>query len=164
VTISAAAFSCRKERLNCLLRGQWNFRILLPVPPERTKSHKTWDTSKPSPGFPSVPSPLERATQKSFGSSPPSPLRNCLPLAVLGLYRLRWQIELFFKRLKSLLAPGRVAFARRPYAQELDAGPLGRRSPGTASRAAVRSTFPGGTSCENCEPNPPRHSAWSASA
>jgi hypothetical protein len=84
--------------------GGVEFDIVVPIPPEKTsKSHKSW--------------PLRRAiawlaaravagrTRKGeviwLLATLPKEQASCPQL--LQLYRLRWQIELFFKRLKSLL-------------------------------------------------------------
>jgi len=85
--------------------GGAQFHILVPVPPERqpTKSHKTW--------------PLERATAWIPARAVAGRTRKGEVIWLLAtvpdtqagvdqlllVYRLRWQIELFFKRLKSLL-------------------------------------------------------------
>jgi len=82
-------------------------------------------------------------------------------LAVLGLYRLRWQIELFFKRLKSLLHLDALPSREGPTAKSWM---LARLIAAALAQRLVQPSgplSPGGTSCENCEPNPPRHSAWS---
>ena len=73
-----------------------------PVPPPPTKSHKPWDLAKAIAWIPA------RAVAARTRSGEViwilTTLPNSVPaLAVMGLYRLRWQIELLFKRLKSLL-------------------------------------------------------------
>jgi hypothetical protein len=83
--------------------GVVEYSIVLPIPPAPTKSHKTWDSAKAIAWVPvrAVASRTRNGeviwilTTLTFAELP--------SLAVLGLYRLRWQIELFFKRLKSLL-------------------------------------------------------------
>jgi hypothetical protein len=82
--------------------GAVEFPILIPIPPPPTKSHKTWDSAKAIAWIPA------RAVAARTRSGEViwilSTLPNAVPaLAVMGLYRLRWQIELLFKRLKSLL-------------------------------------------------------------
>lgn len=82
--------------------GAVEFHILVPIPPPPTKSHKTWDSAKAIAWIPA------RAVAARTRSGEViwilSTLPNAVPaLAVMGLYRLRWQIELLFKRLKSLL-------------------------------------------------------------
>jgi hypothetical protein len=84
--------------------GAVEFNIILPVPPERQrKSHKTWDSAKAVAWIP-VRAIASRTRQAEVIWILTTLSAAELPaLAVLGLYRLRWQIELFFKRLKSLL-------------------------------------------------------------
>ena len=83
--------------------GAVEFIIVLPVPPERTKSHKTWASSKAIAWIP-VRAVASRTRHGEVIWILTTLTTAQLPaLAVLGLYRLRWQIELFFKRLKSLL-------------------------------------------------------------
>ena len=82
--------------------GAVEFPIVVPVPPPPTKSHKTWDLAKAIAWIPA------RAVAGRTRSGEVIWILTTLPhsvppLAVMGLYRLRWQIELLFKRLKSLL-------------------------------------------------------------
>jgi hypothetical protein len=83
--------------------GVVEINMVLPIPPERTKSHKTWDSSKAIDWIPVR--AIAARTRKGEVIWILTTLTSVeLPsIAVLGLYRLRWQIELFFKRLKSLL-------------------------------------------------------------
>lgn len=84
--------------------GAFDIDILIPIPPEkRTKSHRTWKLS------------LARAWVESRLVAAKTSRGDIIWLVttlsrsqasgvkVMGLYRLRWQIELFFKRLKTLL-------------------------------------------------------------
>jgi hypothetical protein len=84
--------------------GVCEYTIIIPVPPERrSKSHKTW---KLEDAIAWVPARAIAARTRNGDviwvlttlSSDELP-----PHLVLILYRLRWQIELAFKRLKSLL-------------------------------------------------------------
>ncbi len=83
--------------------GAVEFNILLPVPPNRTKSRKTWNSANAIAWVPvRAIAARTRHAEVIWILTTLSPAE--LPaLAVMGLYRLRWQIELFFKRLKSLL-------------------------------------------------------------
>lgn len=84
--------------------GGKEFSIEVPIPPEnRSKSHKTWVLDRARAWVPAravagrtrLGEVIWILTTLSAQQAPPSEL--------LQLYRLRWQIELFFKRLKSLL-------------------------------------------------------------
>ena len=83
--------------------GAVEFNIVLPVPPERTKSHKTWDSSKAIAWIPVRAIAARTRNAEVIWILTTLTAAELPALAVLGLYRLRWQIELFFKRLKSLL-------------------------------------------------------------
>ena len=83
--------------------GAVEFNVLLPIPPERTKSHKTWDSSKAIAWTPVRAIAARTRNAEVIWILTTLTAAELPSLAVLGLYRLRWQIELFFKRLKSLL-------------------------------------------------------------
>jgi len=84
--------------------GAIEFDIVIPVPPEkRSKSHKSWSLSK---AVAWIPARIVAGRTRdgdviwiltTLSNAEASALR------ILELYRLRWQIELLFKRLKSLL-------------------------------------------------------------
>jgi len=84
--------------------GAVEFDIVVPIPPKkRSKSHKTWSLKKAVAWV---------AARLVAGRTRQGDViwiittldnRQAPALLVLGLYRLRWQIELLFKRLKSLL-------------------------------------------------------------
>jgi len=83
--------------------GGVEFNIKIPVPPKPTKSHKIWKTEKAIAWIDA------RAIAARTRDGDVIWLLTTLPAAALSsaqamaLYRLRWQIETFFKRLKSLL-------------------------------------------------------------
>ena len=83
--------------------GAVEFNIVLPVPPERTRSHKTWDSAKAIAWIPVRAIAARTRNAEVIWILTTLSAAELPALAVLGLYRLRWQIELFFKRLKSLL-------------------------------------------------------------
>ena len=83
--------------------GAVEVNILLPTPPERTKSHKTWDSSKAIAWIPVRAIAARTRNAEVIWILTTLTAAELPARAVLGLYRLRWQIELFFKRLKSLL-------------------------------------------------------------
>lgn len=83
--------------------GAVDFSITIPVPPKQTKSHKIWKTTR------AIDWVSARAIAGRTRSGEVIWILTTLPAAeisavqLLALYRLRWQIELLFKRLKSLL-------------------------------------------------------------
>jgi hypothetical protein len=83
--------------------GVVEFQIVIPVPPNPTKSHKTWPLSKAVAWVPArALASRTRAGEVIWILTTLTPAE--LPaIGALALYRLRWQIELLFKRLKSLL-------------------------------------------------------------
>ena len=84
--------------------GAVEYAILLPIPPERTtKSHKTWDSAKAIAWIPVRAIASRTRNGEVIWILTTLAVAELPALAALGLYRLRWQIELFFKRLKSLL-------------------------------------------------------------
>jgi hypothetical protein len=104
--------TCDEDRHRIFLRekeaevpatGAVEFNILLPVPPEPTKSHKTWNSAKAIAWIPVRAIAARTRNAEVIWIFTTLSATQLPPLAVLGLYRLRWQIELFFKRLKSLL-------------------------------------------------------------
>jgi hypothetical protein len=101
----------KKQKINLLSyedkilkMGARGLNVLIPVPPDKTtKSHKTWDLAKAKAW---IPAPVVGArTIKGtviwvLTTLTPEQISDAM---VLDLYRLRWQVELLFKRLKSLL-------------------------------------------------------------
>ena len=84
--------------------GGTDFHIEVPIPPaKRNKSHKTWPLDRARAWVPAraVAGRTRRGEVIWILTSLPS--AQAPPSELLQLYRLRWQIELFFKRLKSLL-------------------------------------------------------------
>ena len=83
--------------------GAVEYEILIPVPPKRTKSHKTWDSAKAITWIPARAIAARTRTAEVIWILTTLEAAQMPSIAVMGLYRLRWQIELLFKRLKSLL-------------------------------------------------------------
>ena len=84
--------------------GAVEFSIVLPIPPDRTsKSHKTWNSAKAIAWLPVRVIASRTRNGEVIWILTTLTSAELPALAALGLYRLRWQIELFFKRLKSLL-------------------------------------------------------------
>ena len=83
--------------------GGIEFEILIPIPPTPTKSHKTWDSAKAIAWIPAR-AIAGRTREGEVIWVLTTVSKTALPTTVaLELYRFRWQIELLFKRLKSLL-------------------------------------------------------------
>ncbi len=101
----------KRERISLLSRenmvpttGAIEYSILIPIPPGKaSKSHKTWDSRNAIAWMPA------RAIAARTRHGDVIWILTTLDAAqlpatvALQLYRLRWQIELLFKRLKSLL-------------------------------------------------------------
>lgn len=84
--------------------GVFEWKILIPVPPEKiTKSHKTWDIDKAIDWIPARVVAARTKEGRTIWLLTTLPEKDLSGSKALKLYRLRWQIELTFKRLKSLL-------------------------------------------------------------
>lgn len=83
--------------------GGVEFYITIPVPPPPTKSHKTWDSAKAIAWIPARAIAGRTREGEVIWILTTIPRRQLSTVAALELYRFRWQIELLFKRLKSLL-------------------------------------------------------------
>lgn len=117
--------STRREVINLRSRAAqvpptgavgWEFE--LPIPPEkRTKSKKSWKLSS-AVGWERVHVSAARTREGKVIWVLTTLPSGCLTDAdVLDLYRLRWQIELLFKRLKSLLDLDALPSRRGPTAR-----------------------------------------------
>ena len=83
--------------------GGIEFSILIPVPPDSTKSHKTWDLAKATAWIPARVIGGRTRDGDVIWVLTTVPRKELPTASALQLYRFRWQIELLFKRLKSLL-------------------------------------------------------------
>lgn len=83
--------------------GASELSILIPVPPKPTKSHKTWSLAKAIDWVPARAIAARTRTGEVIWILTTLNPAELPTIGVLALYRLRWQIELLFKRLKSLL-------------------------------------------------------------
>ena len=84
--------------------GGHEWKLLLPVPPDKqSRSHKTWPLAKAKEWIPVRVVAARTRTNQIIWVLTTAPDDRLSPVEVLELYRLRWQIELLFKRLKSLL-------------------------------------------------------------
>ena len=84
--------------------GGIEFSVLIPVPPTAsTKSHKIWDSAKAIAWIPARVVGGRTRDGDVIWVLTTVPLEQLPTASALELYRFRWQIELLFKRLKSLL-------------------------------------------------------------
>lgn len=84
--------------------GGIEFHVLIPVPPPSlTKSHKIWDSAKAIAWIPARVIGGRTRDGDVIWVLTTVPLEQLSTASALELYRFRWQIELLFKRLKSLL-------------------------------------------------------------
>ncbi len=83
--------------------GAVEFPVTIPVPPTATKSHKVWDSAKAISWLEARAIAGRTRAGDVIWMITTVPASDLPPLQAMALYRLRWQIELFFKRLKSLL-------------------------------------------------------------
>ncbi|MFH1740935.1 MAG: transposase [bacterium] len=84
--------------------GAIEYSLLIPIPPEkRTKSNKPWDLSKAIDWVPSRVVAARTRDGKVIWVLTTLSVDQASSVYLLELYRIRWQIELLFKRLKSLL-------------------------------------------------------------
>lgn len=83
--------------------GEVEYKILIPVPPKATKSHKVWKIEKALAWIPARAIAARTRAGEVIWILTTLDASSLPAIAIMGLYRLRWQIELLFKRLKSLL-------------------------------------------------------------
>lgn len=83
--------------------GAVEYNILIPVPPKPTKSHKVWRSDKAIAWIPARAIGARTRAAEAIWILTTLDSAQLPAIAVMGMYRLRWQIELLFKRLKSLL-------------------------------------------------------------
>jgi hypothetical protein len=83
--------------------GEVEYNLLIPVPPKPTKSHKSWDSAKAIAWIPARALAARTRAGEVVWILTTLNASQLPANAVMGMYRLRWQIELLFKRLKSLL-------------------------------------------------------------
>jgi hypothetical protein len=83
--------------------GVVEYSVTIPVPPEPNKSHKSWNSAKAIAWIPARAIAARTRAGEVIWILTTLETSQLPGIAVMGLYRLRWQIELLFKRLKSLL-------------------------------------------------------------
>jgi hypothetical protein len=83
--------------------GGIEFNILIPVPPKPTKSHRIWKSIKAIAWISARVIAGRTRDGEVIWVLTTVPQEQLSTTSALELYRFRWQIELLFKRLKSLL-------------------------------------------------------------
>ena len=84
--------------------GAIEFNIMIPIPPAKhSKSHKSWPLQKAIAWIPARAVAGRTRTGEVIWVLTTLDRVQASALQILALYRVRWQIELLFKRLKSLL-------------------------------------------------------------
>lgn len=98
--------------------GAIEYSIVIPIPPERrSKSHKTWDSAKAIAWVPARAIAARTRHNDVIWILTTLEASQLPPVVAMQLYRLRWQIELLFKRLKSLLHLDTLPSRRGPTAK-----------------------------------------------
>lgn len=98
--------------------GAIEYSIVIPIPPERrSKSHKTWDSAKAIAWVPARAIAARTRHNDVIWILTTLEASQLPSVVAMQLYRLRWQIELLFKRLKSLLHLDTLPSRRGPTAK-----------------------------------------------
>jgi Transposase DDE domain len=97
--------------------GALEFDLLIPVPPPATRSHKPWDSAKAIAWLGARAIAARTRTAAVIWILTTLPAIHLAAVDAMALYRLRWQIELLFKRLKSLLHLDSLPSRRGPTAK-----------------------------------------------
>lgn len=118
---------CRPDRtvFNPLLEaseipkvGVAHYDIIIPAPPEiRSRSHKTWKLENASAWIPARLLAVRTRKNSIIWVITTVPESLASDVMIMELYKVRWQIELEFKRLKSLLRLDALPSRRGPTAQ-----------------------------------------------
>lgn len=111
-------FQPRAEEQAVPATGVVHYDVLIPAPPEkRSRSHKTWKLQDASAWIPARLLAIRTIKNTVVWIITTVPEALASDEVILDLYRVRWQIELTFKRLKSLLALDALPSRRGPTAQ-----------------------------------------------
>lgn len=98
--------------------GVVKFDILIPTAPKKTtRSHKTWKLEEATKWIPARLLAVRTIEDKIMWIITTVPEEIISNEVIMELYRVRWQIELEFKRLKSLLSLDELPSRRGPTAQ-----------------------------------------------
>ncbi len=93
--------------------GAIEFKILIPVPPKPTKSHKTWESAKAVAWISARAIAARTRTGEVIWILTTLDATVLPAVAAMALYRLRWQIELLFK--SKTRGWGWPAWKQRPF-------------------------------------------------
>ena len=100
----------KRQRINLLSyedqipkMGAIGFNVLIPVPPDKTTKNRTWDLAKAKAWVPVRVVGARTVKGTVIWVLTTLTAEEISDATVLKLYRLRWQVELLFKRLKSQL-------------------------------------------------------------
>lgn len=103
--LNRKVFNPLKESINIPKTGVAHYDVLIPAPPEtQTRSHKTWSLEKASAWIPARLLAVRTIKDTILWVITTVPDNLATDEVIMELYRVRWQIELEFKRLKSLLS------------------------------------------------------------
>jgi len=98
--------------------GVAHYDVLIPAPPEtRSRSHKTWKLEKASAWIPARLLAVRTIKNTIIWVITTVPESLASDEVIMELYRVRWQIELEFKRLKSLLGLDALPSKQGPTAE-----------------------------------------------
>jgi hypothetical protein len=105
--------------------GGCSIDVIVPIPPiKKTKSHKTWNIKDAIAWIPARVVVGRTRGKELIWVLTTLPKSLATPCQVLDLYRLRWQIELFFKRLKTILGFDTLPSRKGPTARSWILGRL----------------------------------------
>ncbi len=104
-------YDTQKRKISLLTRqdqvphvGVTSWKVIVPIPPDRdTKSHKTWPISKAKGWIKARIIAARTRKGEVIWIITTVPADMATDAQIMDAYRLRWQIELHFKRFKSLL-------------------------------------------------------------
>lgn len=107
-----------KEAAAVPTTGVAHYDILIPAPPtQRSRSHKPWKLADARAWIPARLLAVRTIKQTIVWVITTVPAALASDEVIMDLYRVRWQIELEFKRLKSLLALDALPSRQGPTAQ-----------------------------------------------
>lgn len=111
-------FNALQEEVNVPKVGVAHYDILIPAPPEtRSLSHKTWKLENASAFIPARLLGVRTIKNTIIWVITTVPQSMATDKVIMELYRVRWQIELEFKRLKSLLGLDALPSRQGPTAE-----------------------------------------------